>query len=397
MERHVRRILWKTLIMEEEKVKQEIYFRPPAKVLVVDDSHLNRSFIVNTFSSPNYKIVSATDGEQGLKMAKEEKPELILLDIMMPNMDGFEVCRRLKSDSDTHDIPVIFITALDAIQDKLRAFEVGGVDFVTKPFNHKELIARVRTNVDLHRSTAQKENMYKIAMEEKRHESIARIAAGVSHNFNNMLGVAFGNIMLVESLVGDDIEPDAKDALNDVRKSLERMQKLVQKFLHLTNTDPSKIALATSGTVDLRLAIDEVKSNIEHQKQGGLSVYPVNIDNQVEENTDVICDSNHINEIIHLICSEVIETTAGKVKIIATSTSSDEEVLVSLQINNIPISEEVVESVFEPFTLPLTNVGTGLAFSVAKQLVELNNGKITATSPLPNCLRFDIQLKKAKS
>lgn len=379
--------------MSDDKTQQtspDIHFRPPAKVLVVDDSHLNRSFIVNTFNNPNYELLSATDGEQGLKQAKEKRPELILLDIMMPNMDGFEVCQHLKEDPATKNIPVIFITALDAIQDKLRAFDAGAVDFVTKPFNHKELIARVKTNVQLHRAIGQREEMLKIAMEEKRHESIARIAAGVSHNFNNMLGVAFGNITLIESIVdAKTIEPNAVAALRDVRKSLERMQDLVQKFLLLTNVSEHN-ETPEQEDVNIHALIDEVTDNITDQKKDSFKPIPVNVVNATDPAISIKCSHAHAREVFHLMFSEFIETTAGKTKIEVNAATGGNGVTIVVKVDNIQISQAVAESIFEPFAMPLANVGTGLSISVAKQLVEVNGGTIKSSSPGDRQIVFEI-------
>ncbi len=98
---------------------------PAAKILVIDDSHLNRCFVENAFTEPDYNVISACDATEGIEVAKAEQPELILMDVMMPLINGFTATEMLKADPEVRDIPVIFITALDAVRDKLRAFEVG--------------------------------------------------------------------------------------------------------------------------------------------------------------------------------------------------------------------------------------------------------------------------------
>ena len=117
--------------------------------MIVDDELFNLDVLEQELDSFGYRIVTANNGEVALKDAKTEIPDLILLDILMPKIDGFEVCRRLKADDSTSDIPVIFMTALSDVQDKIKAFEAGGVDYITKPFQSEEVMSRVRVHLEL--------------------------------------------------------------------------------------------------------------------------------------------------------------------------------------------------------------------------------------------------------
>ncbi len=123
--------------------------KPQFNILVVDDIPGNIKVIGNSLKSKGYIVSFATSGEQGLDMARTNKTDLILLDIMMPGMDGIEVCQQLKSEERLKDIPVIFITAKTDKADIVKGFEAGGVDYVTKPFNTAELLARVQTHLEL--------------------------------------------------------------------------------------------------------------------------------------------------------------------------------------------------------------------------------------------------------
>ncbi len=118
-------------------------------VLIVDDTKTNIDILVNGLSSEPYSIAVAIDGESALDIVSQEQPDLILLDIMMPDMDGHEVCRRLKNNPQTAMIPVIFLTALENIENKTAAFEGGAVDYITKPFDMAEVKARVKTHLEL--------------------------------------------------------------------------------------------------------------------------------------------------------------------------------------------------------------------------------------------------------
>jgi CheY-like chemotaxis protein len=121
-------------------------------VLIVDDNPRNLQFLGSILVENEYDLAVSTSGIQVFEFLENKKPDIILLDIMMPEMDGYEVCKKLKTDPNTKDIPVIFLTAKSEMSDIIRGFEVGAVDYVTKPFNSAELLARTKTHIALKRA-----------------------------------------------------------------------------------------------------------------------------------------------------------------------------------------------------------------------------------------------------
>jgi signal transduction histidine kinase len=226
-------------------------------------------------------------------------------------------------------------------------------------------------------------------MEEKRHEAIAKIAAGVSHNFNNMLGVCFGNIMLVESMLQGKIDATTGGALEDVRKSLERMQKLVQKFLLLTHNRKKNQQLFFL-RVPVHNLIEEVAGNIRDQKSEAIEMAKVNIVNHTDPAAVIFCDDGHAREIFQLLLSEIIEITAGRAKLRVESALEDGHLAISITVENYSFPDQVINSIFEPFGMPLANVGTGLAFAAAKQLLSVNDGSILAERNQQNNIVFKL-------
>jgi putative nucleotidyltransferase with HDIG domain len=159
------------------------------KLLVVDDTPSSLKLLTGLLKSEGYEVRSAVSGELALHAAGSNPPELVLLDIRMPVMDGFEVCRRLKAQPATRDVPVIFVSAASEIEEKIKGFEVGAVDYVTKPFQRDELLARVRTHLELNRLRNHLEDLVEERTSELREserklkssllESIAALAATV--------------------------------------------------------------------------------------------------------------------------------------------------------------------------------------------------------------------------
>jgi len=174
-------------------------------ILIIDDNPSNLGVIVDYLGEYGFEIVVAKNGEIGVKRAKIIQPELILLDVLMPGIDGFETCRRLKADEKTGDIPVIFMTALDTQEDKVKGFEAGGVDYVTKPIQQEEVFARITTHLRIRDLTihlnAKVEELTKTRQELVQSEkmaSLGRLVAGFAHELNTPLGVAVGSASMLQ-------------------------------------------------------------------------------------------------------------------------------------------------------------------------------------------------------
>ena len=147
-----------------------------ANILVVDDIPDNLRFLSKTLTEQGYKVRCVQNGARALKAAQLEPPDLVLLDIKMPKMDGYEVCQQLKASQQTQEIPIIFLSALDDVTNKVKAFEVGGVDYITKPFQHEEVLARVHAHLTLRDQQIQleKQNAELIKLNEQLKQEMAR-------------------------------------------------------------------------------------------------------------------------------------------------------------------------------------------------------------------------------
>ena len=137
--------------MSNHSASSENNQKEPERILLVDDNPTNLQVLFQTLEGRGYNLLIAKDGETALTIARKALPELILLDIMMPGIDGYEVCRQLKGDPETREIPVVFLSALDDTKDKVKGLDLGAVDYIAKPFQADEVIARVNTHLTIHR------------------------------------------------------------------------------------------------------------------------------------------------------------------------------------------------------------------------------------------------------
>src|SRR3954468_10611578 len=205
-----------------------------ARILVVDDIDANVRLLEAKLSAEYYQVLTAQDGPTALALAGEERPDIILLDVMMPGMDGFEVCRRLKDDPLTRHIPVVMVTALDGRNDRVEGLEAGADEFLTKPIDDLMLFSRVRSLTRL-----------KAVMDELRQREASGRRIGVIAGVAERLGGAGGRILIV-----DDNERQAQRVAAEL--SVDHRP--------VVETDPDKAQLAARGPVDLLIVNANAKA-----------------------------------------------------------------------------------------------------------------------------------------
>lgn len=201
-------------------------------LLIVDDITTNLLVLLDFFSSCGFETLIAQDGESALQRAQLALPDLILLDVVMPGIDGFETCRRLKNDPKTRDIPVIFMTALNDMENKIKGFEVGAVDYVTKPLQQEEVLARVSTHLTLR--SLQKEL-------EIQNEQLDEFAHTVAHDLKNPLSAIIGFADLLVEVSGEQLDAESSEYLEDLRLASHKMKDIIEALLLLAGISKNEI------------------------------------------------------------------------------------------------------------------------------------------------------------
>ena len=169
------------------------------RILVVDDQMINVQLLRRKLERHNLAVVAAYSGQEALDAINAEKPDLILLDVMMPEMDGIEVCKRLQSREDTRTIPVIFITARNTKEGKIEGLAVGAVDYITKPIDLDETLARVQTQLRFVNINREMVDLQRRLVEARRSATIGAVTQGIAHNLNNLLGVLNGYLKKIKT------------------------------------------------------------------------------------------------------------------------------------------------------------------------------------------------------
>ncbi|MEN3941939.1 response regulator [Prosthecobacter sp. SYSU 5D2] len=218
----------------------------PALILVVDDQVRNLQIVKKVLTFDGFQVSTAESGREALKSLKARRPDLILLDVVMPEMDGFQVCEQIKENPETQNIPIVFLSADTEHQSIMKAFAKGGIDYVPKPFNKAELLARVRTHVDLHRS-----QLRHLRQVEERQRTLHIIA----NEWHKPLQRIYLFLSKIQDL-SDAKAPETRIALSkEASKDTERMLASIEDFLHQQTGDYESGSEVTSG-----LTTDDLKS-----------------------------------------------------------------------------------------------------------------------------------------
>jgi len=359
---------------EENMLPEDI-----GNILIVDDVAANLKILGFILKKEGYKVRPVPNGTLALQAAEKEKPDLILLDVMMPDMDGFEVCRRLKEDQKLADIPVIFISALNDTNDIVNALKAGGVDFITKPFRAEEVIARVKTHLKLYQQSRTLQEQSK-----KLQELVAtkdKFFSIITHNLRGPLG---GFMSLTELLADDSFEISAeaqKEMNHDLYNSSRNLFNLLENLLVWARMQQGQIVFNP-----VQINLKELVSESIRALEDAIRKKEIRITAQLPEDQNVYADSNMLQSIVRNLISNAIKFTpkGGKVTVSAYFTENNTSVVV-VKDTGIGMNSTMTANLFR---LNVNNSrpgtegeqSTGLGLLLCKEFVDRHGGEIWVES-----------------
>ncbi|MDP3073113.1 MAG: hybrid sensor histidine kinase/response regulator [Opitutaceae bacterium] len=344
----------------------------PETILIVDDTPANLGVLADTLGSAGYQLMVAEDGEEALAQAAQTQPDLVLLDVMMPGIDGFETCRRLRARPANKDLPVIFMTALTETADKVRAFEAGGVDYLAKPIEHEEALARVRTHLTLRR--LRRELEAQLALKER----FMRIA---SHDLRNPLCL----VLVAGDLLRRQPPIAAADNLaryvETITDSALQMRRIVDTFLGLR--PPTGAEHGPGSPVDLNL----LAGAVARQHAQAAEQKAITLGTELAEKLPLAkCDASLVYQAFTNLTSNALKFTprGGRVTIRTLAPPGRTRVEVHDTGPGVPAAErgqlfrEHARISVRPTAGEESN---GLGLAIVKHLVESQGGSVGADFP----------------
>jgi signal transduction histidine kinase len=357
----------------------------PGSILVVDDTPANLKLLTGMLKARGYRVKPAPNGELALRGARAAPPDLILLDITMPGMDGLEVCARLKADERLCDIPVLFISALQDTDNKVRAFQAGGVDYVTKPFQLEEVEARVRTHLEIRRQKRELEaNFARLRELEKMRDSLIHM---IAHDMKSPLTV----IQLAFELIAPSIEfADSETAtiVRDARVSATMIVEMIEQMLDISRMEAGALTLklASGDPVEtVRQAVESQRALAGHRRLTFAASGPAVAD----------FDANLLRRAVGNLVGNAIKFTDADGEIRVSAVGKDGFVRVEVADNGRGIAPEHHVRIFEKFGQvedKRARMGTGLGLTFARMAIEAHGGNIGVVSALREGSTFWITL-----
>jgi signal transduction histidine kinase len=386
-------------------------------ILIVDDTLENLQLLSNTLSTQGYKVRGAAKGQMAIRTARSFPPDLILLDIKMPEMDGYEVCERLKADEQTRDVPVIFISALDEVIDKVRAFQVGGVDYITKPFHVEEVLARIEHQLMIQRLSTQlqeKQNqlqeqnkqLKKEIQERQKAEQAAAAAnqakseflANMSHELRTPLNAILGFTQLMNR--NSQLTAEQREFLEIINGSGEHLLELIDDILDLSKIEAGLIDL-NQKSFDLYRLLDNIEDLFQIQTEQKNLDFIVIVSPNVPQY--IRTDEQKLRSCLLNLLSNAIKFTnyGGVTLTVDKSKKSESSLQFSVNDTGLGIAPEEIETLFDAFVQTsagrATAGGTGLGLAITKNFVELMGGEIRVSSILGEGTTFQFTIKLSEA
>ena len=420
-------------------------------ILVVDDTTTNLEIVFEILTNVGFEVATEMDGKRALKQAESILPDLILLDVMMPGIDGFETCKKLKQNSATCDIPVIFMTANSDTDSKVTGLSIGAVDYITKPFHEEELLARIKTHLQLRNLTKTlekrvaertaalsralkdlQESQLQLVQTEKM-SALGQLVAGVAHEINNPVGFIHGNLRHASVYFQDMINLidlyqlhypnpvpeiqeeiaaiDLKYMLSDLPNLISSMKEGVQRIRNIS-TSLRTFSRADSDrkiSCNIHDGIDSTIMILKYRLKASEDRPDIQVIRDYDKLPELECFLGQLNQVfMNLLANAIdaleesnvgrtyieIEANPNQVLIQTTLNENKNHILISIKDNGMGMSADVQQKIFDHlFTTKPVGQGTGLGLSIARQIVvEKHGGTLEVNSAIGQGSEFIIKL-----
>ena len=421
------------------------------RLLIVDDTPDNIRLLSLMLSEEGYKVRKALNGKMALNSCSADPPDLVILDIKMPDMDGYTVCQKLKSNSLTREIPVIFISALDDALDKVRAFQVGGVDYISKPFQCEEVLARVKSQLTIRDLTSKLEqkveartaalvsaleslqNTHLQLIQSEKMATLGQLVAGIAHEINNPLGFITSNIEFARTEVkqlsehlalyqqkfpepGEEIVnhrnaidldyvledlPTVIESMNLGSERIYGLSVALRKFSRKNNEQPVEI--------DLYDGLDSTLLILKHRLKANKARPPIKLVQDYVDLPKVSCYPEQLNQVFMNLLANSVDAlderaegemekdvplrTGYEIKISTHFDSGESTIQIRISDNALGIPESVKPHIFDyQFTTKPPGKGTGLGLAISSQIVQEHGGTLECDSVPQQGTTFTISL-----
>jgi DNA-binding response OmpR family regulator len=389
----------------------------PARILIVDDTPDNVALLTAQLKRAGHDVVSASSGEAGLAAAAQHTPDLILLDVLMPGLDGYEVCRRLKEDPATRPIPVVMLTALREPADRQRGLDAGADDFLSKPADRAELLARVRSllrmkrlydevvrlNGTLEQRVQERTGQLKHAMDDlaaaqqqvvqqERLRALGQMASGIAHDFNNALApvIGFAELLLTLPDIFQDVAK-ARHYVELIQTGAQDAAGIVRRLREFYRRRDALDLLEAVGLPDL---IDEIISLTQPKwkDQAQAAGKTITIERDYASQSPVAGDEAELREALTNLIFNAVDAIPERGTLTVRTRDDGNHVLLQVSDTGAGMTEEVRRRCLEPFFSTKGAEGTGLGLAMLHGIVQRHNGTIEIDSAPGKGTTFTLRL-----
>jgi DNA-binding response OmpR family regulator len=353
--------------------------KTPPKILVVDDQPVNVKLLQRKLERAEMESIIAYRGSEAIDLARQHLPDVILLDVMMPEMDGFEVCQKLKEDEKTKDIPIIFITAKTSREGKLRGLGYGAADYITKPIDLDETLARINTQLRIQENHRENLELSRRLGEIRQQAAVGHVIEGIAHNLNNLLGVVVGYLDLLRASY--DNPERLERSSSQLESGIRRMTQIVRQLTTVAEFDRVRKSLHSLDVI-IENAIERFKE--EHKIETEVVLINMEPDLDFETNQEML--EGAISRLLINAWESYGRMRplpeSRRLTIESSVVSVNEHRMVKIEVNDdgCGLPEKLRDSLFDPFVTTEPSVGRGMGLTIARHSLRSLGGDVRLES-----------------